>query len=85
MTDINDINFAMRHIGERNYALLESGIKMCGSYDPNECLIGVEEQMYISELPTIWAFLEWCHADPANRAFGHGNYEQRFTEWRNTL
>jgi len=37
--------------------------------------------LYVSEHETVAAFMAWVHADEANRAFGSGNYEQRFREF----
>ena len=69
----------MTKLGDRNYTLISMGCKTTGTYEPDECLGPVEEQMYIEELPTIQAFLQWCH--DTGKAFGHGNYEERFAEW----
>jgi hypothetical protein len=70
----------MNVLGDRNYALIEIGCKTTGTYEPNECLGIVEEQLYIDELPEIRAFLQWCH--DTGKAFGHGNYERRFAEFK---
>lgn len=70
---------AMTKLGTRNYALISIGCKNTGTYEPDECLGIVEEQLYIEEIGQIRAFLQWCH--DTGKAFGHGNYEERFAEW----
>jgi hypothetical protein len=71
----------MTKLGERNYLLISRGVKCEGSYDPNEIFFIFEEELYIDESQDIWDFLEWCHR--ANKHFGRGNYEERFTEFLN--
>jgi len=70
----------MDKLGDRNYTLLEEGIKVCGNYGPAALEYNVE-RLYVSEHETVAAFMAWVHADEANRAFGSGNYEQRFREF----
>lgn len=73
----------MRKLGVRNYALISMGVKTMGSYDPNEILFLFEKSLYRNEVKEIIAFLEWVTEDKENRAFGSGNYEQRFKEFKN--
>jgi len=70
----------MQELGDRNYALISRGAKACGSYDPAEILVFFEEQLYTTEAKEITAFLQWCHDN--DLTFGHGNYEQRFAEFK---
>jgi hypothetical protein len=69
----------MTKLGERNYSLIAMGCKMTGTYDPNECLGFVLEDLYVDEIDEIIAFLNWVHI--TGRTFGHGNYEEVFHEW----
>ncbi len=70
----------MKILGDRNYALIEIGAKGCGTYEPCEILPFFEEQLYIDEAEEVTAFLQWCHDN--DKAFGHGNYEERFAEFK---
>lgn len=72
----------MKQLGVRNYTLLSMGIKSTGSYNPDKMFFMIEEQLYVSEIDEIDAFLRWVDADVDNRCFGHGNYEARFQEFK---
>jgi hypothetical protein len=80
----------MTELGDRNYALIVRGVKSCGSFDPNEILYMFEEQLYVHEADTIIDFLLWVHTGKqveihgmmmSERAFGSGNYEEKFQEF----
>lgn len=68
----------MQQLGERNYALISIGAKTCGNYKEAYCFI--EESLYIHEAEEIEAFLTWCQ--DTGKHFGHGNYEERFAEFK---
>ena len=70
----------MNKLGDRNYALISSGVKMTGTFDPDETFPAFIEQLYESEIDEIYAFMSWCH--DSGKTFGHGNYEERFTEFK---
>jgi hypothetical protein len=70
----------MKKLGARNYALISRGIKIHGTYDPNEILYIFEEQLYVHQIKEIIAFLKWVHDNDKN--FGSGTYEQVFAEWK---
>lgn len=72
----------LKKLGRRNYDLISRGVNTMGSYDPNEILFLFEEELYTDEYTTIVSFLRWVHADSANRGFGSGNYEERFSQYR---
>ena len=83
----------MFELGDRNYTLISSGIKSSGSYDPNKIFPYFEEQLYVTESQQIFDFLQWVHeGEPitrhgmtmTSRAFGSGNYEERFQEYLNS-
>ncbi len=71
----------MNSLGERNYALISNGLSTTGSYDPSICLGECLEELYCNDIQTITQFLTWVNEDVANRKFGHGNYEERFSEF----
>tara|TARA_R110000824_G_scaffold106610_4_gene251989 strand:- start:6769 stop:7023 length:255 start_codon:yes stop_codon:yes gene_type:complete len=80
----------MKKLGERNFLLLSQGINATGSYDPNEVFFFFEEQLYVHESNTIWAFLQWVTDGGTKvlhglklpkRGFGRDNYEERFKEF----
>ena len=70
----------MKKLGERNYILISSGVKMCGSYDPDEIFAAFEEELLCSQVDEIYEFLKWVHE--TGKKFGSGNYEQVFAEYR---
>ena len=61
--------------------LLIQAVQQCGSYDPDEVLLGVEEHMNSAEYHAASMFLTWICDDESNRKFGTGNIDQRFQEW----
>lgn len=62
--------------------LLLMAVKQCGSYDPDEALSYIEESLTLPECKTATAFLGWIHAN--GKTFGHGNIQERFTEFKAT-
>lgn len=54
---------------ERLALFLTMGCKSAGSYDPNEALSSVEEQMTGEEYQIAQAFLKWLTEN--KRTFGH--------------
>ena len=68
----------MKQLGDRNYALIEVGAKTTGDYE--EAYYYIEESLYVDEAPEINAFLLWCKS--TGKTFGHGNYEERFAEFK---
>ena len=70
----------MEKLGERNYTLLSEALKTTGTCNPDECLYVVEESLYVDEIEEITKFLHWCHVN--DKPFGHGNYEERFKEFK---
>ena len=73
----------MNKLGDRNYALISIGAKTFGTYEPSVMMCIFEEQLYIDEVEEVQAFLQWCHDN--GKAFGHGNYEERFAEFKAAL
>jgi hypothetical protein len=69
----------MKKLGERNFEIILRGLEM-GSYDPDEIFYLFEERLRINEADEIHAFLTWCHKE--GKGFGHGNYEERFAEFK---
>ena len=70
----------MKNLNERNYLLISSGVKMCGTFDPDEIFPVFEEQLYCHEVDEIYEFLKWCHEN--NKKFGSGNYNKVFKEYK---
>lgn len=73
----------MDKLGALNYSLISRGVKTHGSYDPNEIFYMFEEELYTDEVDEISDFLQWCHDN--KKYFGHGNYEERFAEFKKSL
>ncbi len=70
-------------LGDKNYALISIGVKICGTYNPDEIFCYFEEQLYVDEATEIYDFLKWCHDN--DKHFGHGNYEERFAEFKASI
>lgn len=66
-------------IGDRNYSLIANGVRITGNY--LEAYDYCQEQLYADEAERIHSFLKWVNQDVIHRAFGHGNYEHRFSEF----
>ena len=64
-------------------SLLLMAIQTTGSYDPDESLYLVEEQMTGTEAKTAYAFLSWIHNQKLK--FGHGNILVRFREYQKAV
>jgi len=69
----------MRKLGRANYILISRGVKTYGTFNPDEIMFLFEEELYVDEYDTIYDFLMWCHVE--GKGFGHGNYEERFSEF----
>lgn len=67
---------------ERFQLLIRQAVSTTGSYDPDECLYMIEEQLTFQEVEIAEAFLGWCHAN--GKQFGSATFNERFAEWRAT-
>jgi hypothetical protein len=61
-------------------ALLFTGVKAAGSYDPEAVLPHIEERLTTEECHLADAFLKWCHENEL--PFGRANLEARFREFQ---
>jgi hypothetical protein len=75
----------MTKLGSRNYLLISEGVKMLGTFNPNEIFPIFEEMLLGSQTKEIWDFLFWVNSNREERAFGKGNYEERFSEFKRSL
>ena len=73
----------MFKLTKRLETLLFMACKQAGSYDPDETLHYIEEQLNGDEYKSAQAFLEWVNADTSNRKFGSANIKERFKEFVN--
>lgn len=69
----------MTELSERNWTLIEMGLKHTGNF--TDAFIWIEEQLYLDEAEDILKFLKWCEFHHKN--IGHGNYQQVFKQFRN--
>lgn len=60
--------------------LLLTALKHSGTYDPEETLPYIEEQLTGEEFDLASEFLLWVHRN--ERTFGHGNFEDVFQEYK---
>lgn len=73
----------MKKLGDRNWALISMGVKNNGTFDPDEIMPFFMEALYEDEVQEIDDFLRWLHDN--DKTMGHGNYEEVFTEWKESL
>lgn len=59
--------------------LLLRGVSEAGSYEADEALTRVEEQLTMAEYSHLSAFLDWCGA--GRFTFGRGNLDERLTQF----
>lgn len=71
----------MKHLGERLYTLIKHGVKLCGTFNPEEIFCFFEEDLYADEVKPVRDFLQWVHDGNGERDFGSGNYEERFSQF----
>jgi len=71
----------MKKLGFYNYTMISEGVKTIGTFNPEKIFFIFEEDLYVNESDTIYAFLNWCHQN--NRTFGSGNYEEMFQKFLN--
>lgn len=69
----------MKELSERNWTLIEMGLKTTGSF--TDAYLFIEEQLYMDEAATILKFLKWCEFHKKN--IGRSNYQQVFKQFRN--
>jgi hypothetical protein len=69
-----------KKLGVYNYSHISRGVKTHGTCNPEEIMYIFEEDLYLDEYHAIEDFLQWCHDN--DKAFGHGNYEERWAEFR---
>ena len=70
-------------LSDRLHLLLLQAVKMAGSFDPNQNLHYVEEQMTGEEALLAQGFLQWVTDN--KRAFGHGTIRDVWRDWQLTL
>ena len=61
------------------YALLETSLKMRGTYEPSEALCFIEDKLTVEEYDGLSGFLQWVHDN--GKHFGHGNYNEVYAEY----
>lgn len=66
-------------LGSRLYSKIKGAVQMSGTFDPDENMYIIEEDMTCGEYNFVHAFLKYLHEN--NKTMGSGNYEQRFTEF----
>jgi len=62
--------------------LLLFAVKEYGLDDVDNTFSHIEESLTDKEGKEILGFLKWVKADKKNRAFGHGNVDERFLEYK---
>jgi hypothetical protein len=70
-------------LSDRLHLLLLQAVKAAGSFDPNQSLHYVEEQMALEEAQLAKAFLQWVTDN--KRQFGHGTVRDVWRDWQLTL
>lgn len=70
----------MKALSKRNYELIGGGARMCGTFDPEEILPIIEEELYCDEIDEIECFLQWMHDNDV--VMGRANYKDRFAHFK---
>lgn len=71
------------NLTERLETLLPMAVKKGGTYDPDEIMCFVEEEMTGQEAEDAWAFLGWCHDQ--DKKFGSDTLRPVWEEWKESL
>lgn len=71
----------MKKFSPRLYTLVSGGVKMMGTFNPDVIMPYFEEQLTFAEVRALVPFLRWIEEDQEHRAFGSGNYQQRYQEY----
>lgn len=74
----------MKKFSFRLFAIISSGVKATGSYNPDEIMPFFEEQLTFAEVKALEPFFRWIEEDRSHHSFGIGNYQQRYQEYLNT-
>lgn len=69
----------MKKLGDRNWMLIKRVVKTYGTWNPEEVLPLIVEELYTDEFLDVARFLTWVHE--TGRTMGDGNYEQVFSKW----
>lgn len=73
----------MKKLGARLYQMISFAVSVEGTFDPKQIFYLFEEKLTDSEFKEINAFLTWVHVN--GKAFGSGNYEQVFKEFKASI
>ena len=66
-------------LGSRLYLKIKGAVGISGTFEPDENMYIIEEEMTCGEYNLVRAFLQYLHDN--DKKMGSGNYEQRFTEY----
>lgn len=66
-------------LSEKLETLILMATKQAGTYDPNQALTYIEEQLTMHECKLTDAFLKWVHEN--KKTFGHGNIKTVWAEF----
>jgi hypothetical protein len=62
--------------------LILMAVNQCGRDSIANVLSVIEEKLTIKEASDTKAFLQWAFFDWDKRSFGHGNIDERISEWK---
>ena len=71
----------MKNLNRTVKTLMLDAVGVTGSYDPKETLDYFAEHLTFKEAMEVGKFMNWVHADVANRCFGSGNIDDRFADY----
>ncbi len=63
----------------RLYDKVARAVQTSGTYNPNENMYIIEEELTSNEFEVIRSFLSWCHLN--NKTFGWGNYQKVYEQY----
>jgi roadblock/LC7 domain-containing protein len=59
--------------------LIIDGVQRAGTYNPEDVLLHIEENLTLKQYQLAEKFLQWVHDN--GKKFGHGTIDARFSEF----
>ena len=63
----------------RLYEKMSRAVHFSGTFDPNENMFIIEEELTSEEFDVINSFFGWCYLN--NKMFGSGNYQEVYEQY----
>ena len=70
----------MKKFGSRNFLLVKQAVGGCGTFEPDEVLPRILDELYVVEYEEVKGFLQYLV--DTGKSMGSANYEERFKEYK---